>query len=138
MKKKLTHFVSAILAVVFLTVAYGSGSDEKSAEGGSATDSTETVSEEAADVELVSHTAEYDQDMGAFTIFCRVKNNTDKLVSYAEIKATFFDKDGKVVGTGMGNTTNFAGNSEKTIEVIGLDVENAATYEVQIEDVMYE
>ncbi|MDD3005839.1 FxLYD domain-containing protein, partial [Flavobacterium sp.] len=56
----------------------------------------------------------------------------DKLINYVDIKATFYDKDGNIVGTGLGNAANFAGGAEKTIDVIGLDIQNCEKYEVQV------
>ncbi|MDR9399578.1 MAG: FxLYD domain-containing protein, partial [Salibacter sp.] len=69
---------------------------------------------------------------------CRVKNNTDDLATYVELKGTFYDENGKIVGTAMGNATNLASNAEKTIDVLGLDIDNAAKYEIQVNNVMFE
>lgn len=75
--------------------------------------------------------------MKSYTIHCRVRNNTDKLISYVSLNATFYDKSGKIVGTGMGNDLNLAAGKEKTIDVVALSIENADHYDVEIDDVMY-
>jgi len=90
------------------------------------------------DIEIVKHSMTFESMMGAHTIHCRTRNNTDKLVVYMDIKATFYDKDGKIVGTGIGNTANLAGNAEKTIDVMAIGIENADKYEVQVDNVMYQ
>ncbi len=72
------------------------------------------------------------------TVYVRAKNNTNKLCSYCEFNVTYFDANGKIVGTGMGNTTNFAAGSERTIECIALEIEGAAKFEVQQGTVMFD
>lgn len=137
MKKQVQHLLSAILVAGFLFMAFGS-EDEK--ESKSTTVSTETTSTETEstlpDVEILKHTASFEDVMDAYTIHCRVKNNTDELINYVDIKATFYDKQGNIVGTGMGNAANFAAGSEKTIDVMGLDIQNCDTYEVQVDNVL--
>jgi tetratricopeptide (TPR) repeat protein len=86
-------------------------------------------------VEILKYSSDYESTMNSYTITCRVKNNTDKLVSYMDIQATFYDKDGKIVGTGMGNAVNLAAGAEKTIKVLALDIDNADKCEVQIDNI---
>jgi Tfp pilus assembly protein PilF len=86
-------------------------------------------------VEIIKYSSDYESTMNSYTITCRVKNNTDKLVSYMDIQATFYDKDGKIVGTGMGNAVNLAAGAEKTIKVLALDIDNADKCEVQIDNI---
>lgn len=133
MNKKIRHFISAIAVGVFLVFAYGS--DDSS----TGTDTVKTESGESKPaIEILQHSAEYESVMNSYTIHCRVKNNTNKLVSYMDIKATFYDKDGKIVGTGMGNATNLAAGAEKTVDVMALDIDNADKYEVQVDNIMYQ
>lgn len=61
-------------------------------------------------------------------------NNSDVLKSYVQANATFYDKQGTIVGTGMGNTTNLAPHSKRTIDVIGMGVEHSSRYEVELEE----
>ena len=90
------------------------------------------VSETVPDIEILKHDATYEATMDSYTVHCRVKNNTEKLIDYVDLKATFYDKKGNIVGTGIGNAANFAAGAEKTIDVIGLDIQNCDTYEVQV------
>jgi len=111
------------------------GKDEKKEQIKSSSESTTTTSipnKEIPEVEILKHNATFEESMDSYTIHCRVKNNTDKLIDYLDIKATFYDKDGNIVGTGLGNAANFAGGAEKTIDVIGLDIQNCEKYEVQV------
>jgi hypothetical protein len=89
------------------------------------------------DIELLKHNAKWGEYGNSVTIHCRVKNNTNKLASYVEVSVTFFDKDGTVVGTGMGNTTNFAAGKERTIDALAMNIEDAAKYEVDITNVYW-
>jgi tetratricopeptide (TPR) repeat protein len=86
-------------------------------------------------IEILKCSSDYKSTTNSYTITCRVKNNTDKLVSYMDIQATFYDKDGKIVGTGMGNAVNLAAGAEKTIKVLALDIDNADKCEVQIDNI---
>lgn len=79
-----------------------------------------------------------DPSIDVTTIYCRVKNNSNKLVTYLDLKATFFDKNGKIVGTGLGNAANFASGTERTIDVLALQIQGASKYEVVVENVIYE
>ncbi|MRG45898.1 hypothetical protein GFS24_12280 [Chitinophaga sp. SYP-B3965] len=65
------------------------------------------------------------------TIHVTVQNNGSSLEDYVEVKATWYDKDGKVVGTGMGNTTNLASGAKRTIDVLGLSIEKAVKYDIE-------
>lgn len=93
---------------------------------------SQTISETIPDVEILKHDATYEESMDSYTVHCRVKNNTDELIDYVDLKATFYDKKGNIVGTGLGNAANFAAGAEKTIDVIGLDIQNCEKYEVQV------
>jgi len=88
-------------------------------------------------VEILQHSYQYEPSLNYYTIHCRVKNNTSRLVSYLDIKATFYDKGKKIVGTGLGNAANLAAGAEKTVDVMALDVDNADDYEVQIDNIIY-
>lgn len=132
MKKRIQHLISAFVLTGFLFMAFGSDNDKT--ESGKASSSSEpsTNSEKKPDVEILKHDATFEESMDSYTIHCRVRNNTDKLINYVDIKATFYDKDGNIVGTGLGNAANFAAGAEKTIDVMGLDIQNCEKYEVQI------
>lgn len=97
---------------------------------------SQAISETIPDVEILKHNATYEESMDSYTVHCRVKNNTEELIDYIDLKATFYDKDGNIVGTGIGNAANFAAGAEKTIDVLGLDIQNCENYEVQINNTL--
>jgi hypothetical protein len=132
MKKRAQHLLSAFVLTAFLFMAFGSDDDKKETEKSSNLSESGTSSENTPDIEILKHDATFEESMDSYTIHCRVKNNTDKLINYVDIKATFYDKDGNIVGTGLGNAANFAGGAEKTIDVLGLDIQNCEKYEVQV------
>lgn len=133
MKKNYKHLISGLVASVFLLFAFGSMDDPQSDTYSDPT--TAAGAERKPSVEIIKHTAKYEPMMNSYTIHCRVKNNTGRLIDYIDLKATFYDKNGNIVGTGMGNAVNLAGGAEKTIDVFALDIDNADKYEVQIDNV---
>ena len=142
MQNKVTHLLSAFTLAIFIFIAFGTydqNSDSSSSGSGTGTDTeTEQKQNSKPEVEILQHSSEYESSMNSYTVHCRVRNNTNKLVSYIDIKATFYDEQGTIVGTGTGNATNLAAGAEKTIDVMALDVDNADRYEVQINNVMYQ
>jgi hypothetical protein len=98
---------------------------------------TEEVAE-TPELEILQHNSTYEEVTQMHTIHCKVKNNSSDLVSYIDLKATFYDKAGNIVGTGMGNAANLAGGATKTIDVMAIGVENEDRYEVEIDNVMKE
>lgn len=133
MKKRVQHLFSAITISTFLVIAFGSGEDENNK---SLTTDEVIVENSLPDVEILKHNATYEEVMDAYTIHCRVRNNSSELINYLDIKATFYDKKGNIVGTGMGNAANLAGGAEKTIDVMGLDIQNCESYEVAIDNII--
>ena len=135
MKRKVQHLFSALALAGFIFIAFGSGDDEKRKYE---YNSTEVVNSESSkpDVEIIKQSAKYEPTLSSYTIHCRLKNNTNELITYLDLKATFYDKDGNIVGTGMGNAANFAAGAEKTVDVMGLDIQNCENYEVEVETVL--
>jgi hypothetical protein len=142
MKNKVTHVLSALTFAIFIFIAFGTddeNSNSSSGSGGTGTDTeTEQKQNSEPDVEILQHSSEYNSTMNSYTVHCRVRNNTNDLISYLDIKATFYDEQGKIVGTGTGNAANLAAGAEKTIDVMAMGVDNADRYEVQINNVMYQ
>ncbi len=66
------------------------------------------------------------------SIFVLVKNNSGVLQEYVQVNATWYDKDGKLVGKGMGNTTNLADGAKRNIEVHCSDIIGGVKYELEI------
>lgn len=135
MKRKVQHLISALALSGFIFIAFGSGDDEKnSSKFNSTTISDSEISK--PEVEIVKQSAKYDPTFSSYTVHCRLKNNSSTLISYLDLKATFYDKNGNIVGTGIGNAVNFAAGAEKTVDVMGLDIQNCDKYEVEIGTVL--
>ncbi len=96
------------------------------------------VKETKPEVEILKQSLTDAAILNGYTIHCKVRNNTDELINYVDLKATFYDKQGNIIGTGLGNTINFAAGAEKTIDVKGMDIRNCDTYTVQVYNVMKE
>lgn len=87
------------------------------------------------DVQLVKHSS--DTKYGTLYVYARVRNNSKYLARYVEANVTFYDANGTIVGTAMGNCLNVASGAENTITAIGDQVENAERYEVVIADATF-
>jgi len=85
----------------------------------------------ANDIEILKKSEKSD-GYGHRYVYVRVKNNTQHVASYLELTVTYYDKGGNIVGTGMGNTNNIAAKTERTITCLALNIENASTYQVEI------
>ncbi len=135
MKRKVQHLFSALVLAGFIFIAFASEDGKKS---NSSNDSTTIVNtgNSKPDVEILKQTAKYEPTFSSFTIHCRLKNNSSELISYLDLKATFYDKDGNIVGTGTGNAANFAAGAEKTVDVMGIDIQNCETYEIEVGTVL--
>lgn len=135
MKRKIQHLFSALTLAGFIFIAFGSGDDNKKNYKNSST-TISNAENSVPDVEIIKQSAKYDSSFNTYTIHCRLRNNTNELITYLDLKATFYDKDGNIVGTGIGNAVNFAAGSEKTVDIMGLDIQNCNTYEVEIGNIL--
>lgn len=137
MKKTVQHLFSALVFAGFIFIAFGSLDGKKTKRNLNSTSTTISETENSIpDVEILKQSAKYESTLNSYTIHCRLRNNTSELITYLDLKATFYDKDGNIVGTGIGNATNFAAGAEKTVDVMGLDIQNCQTYEVEIGNVI--
>lgn len=119
--------------LIFIGFLSNLGKDDQKENIKTSSESLSSIpTEKIPEVEILKHNATYEESMSSYTIHCRVKNNTEELIDYVDLKATFYDKKGNIVGTGLGNAANFAAGAEKTIDVIGLDIQNCENYEVQV------
>lgn len=94
--------------------------------------------QKAEDVEIVKTSSKYNETLEGYKIFCQVKNNSASLIKFVTVKATFYNDDGKIVGTGVGNATNISSNEESTITILASNVTNASEYDVKVSNVMRE
>lgn len=139
MKRKVQHLFSALALAGFIFIAFGSGDDKKNNyKNNYKSTSTEVANTESSkpEVEIIKQSAKFEPTLSSYTIHCRLKNNTNELITYLDLKATFYDKEGNIVGTGMGNAANFAAGAEKTVDVMGLDIQNCENYEVEVGTVL--
>ena len=135
MKRKVQHLFSALALAGFIFIAFGSIDDKKTKSKDNSGNNFSNVIDtdnSIPDVEILKQSAKYEPTLSSYTIHCRLKNNTSDLITYLDLKATFYDKNGNIVGTGIGNAVNFAAGAEKTVDVMGLDIQNCETYEVEI------
>jgi hypothetical protein len=72
----------------------------------------------------------------ARTIHVKVRNNSDHLISYADLKGVYYDGKNDIVGTGIGNAANIAAGATKTIDIMSTGVEGADRYEVEVGNVL--
>ncbi|GGG33287.1 FxLYD domain-containing protein [Hymenobacter glacieicola] len=92
------------------------------------------AAEEKPDLEILK-TSETANEF-ARTIHVKVRNNTDHLIQYADLKGVYYDKGKNIVGTGMGNAANIAAGATKTIDIMSMGIENADSYEVEMGNVL--
>ena len=88
------------------------------------------------DIELLKVSSK--SSYGSIYVYATVRNNTDKLCSYAQVNVSFYDKGDKVVGTGMGNTTNLAAGATRVVTCIAMEIENSVRYEANVENTMFQ
>jgi hypothetical protein len=97
---------------------------------------TEVAETSKEDVEVVKHNETVNDMMR--TVHVEVKNNTDELLTAGQIKIVYTDKDGGIVGSGMGTILNLASGKTKVVDCIAMGVDGATNYEVQVEPMIYE
>lgn len=86
------------------------------------------------DLEILKHNETVNEY--ARVIHVKVRNNTDHLIQYADLKGVYYNKNKDIVGTGLGNATNIAAGATKTIDIQGLGIDNADSYEIEIGNVL--
>lgn len=105
----------------------GDGGDETTTEG----DGGDETTTSQPDIELVDHTMEYDDTMGA-TVVGTVRNTTDSEMSYMQVQARFFDSEETRVGEGLWNASDVAAGTEVSFETTPAMVDSEpASYEVE-------
>jgi|SRR6185437_16842433 len=93
---------------------------------------TGETSESLPDLQILQKV--YQPSYGAALVHVQVRNNTSSLMSYVQVNITFYDKNNNIVGTGMGNTSNLAGGATRTIDAIGMNIENCDHYDVDLQN----
>lgn len=72
-------------------------------------------------------------DQFAVYVYGEATNNTNSLLSYADFTATFYDADGKILGTGIGNLANLPAHESKTVEIIAVDIQPSRIKEYKVD-----
>jgi hypothetical protein len=89
-------------------------------------------------IRIISQNDTYEEATGTHTVHVEFQNISNKLITYIGMKSIYYDKNGKIVGTGMGNSTNIGSNDTKVLDILGMDIQNAKKYKIQVEDVSFE
>lgn len=121
----------AIVVVGIIVLGLLLPDSDKKTEG-----NTEVAETSKEDIEVVKHNETINDIMR--TVHVEVKNNTDELLSSGQIKIVYTDKDGGIVGTGMGTILNLASGKTKVVDCLAMGVDGATNYEVQVEPMIYE
>lgn len=130
---KVLKWVGIVIVGLILLGLLLPDSDKKS---NSNVESTEVAETSKEDIEVVKHNETIDDIMR--TVHVEVKNNTDELLTTGQIKIVYTDKDGAIVGTGLGTILNLAAGKTKVVDCIAMGVDGATEYEVQVEPMLYE
>lgn len=90
-----------------------------------------------SDIQIVTHNGKRSEYTDAIHVYCTVKNTTDRLASYVGVEIVCYDKNGIVIGTGIGNTANLPAYDTRVIEAIAVDVPRVNTYEVIVSTAIF-
>jgi hypothetical protein len=129
------------LTVIVLAVISSSASGNKDSntqtvtadQSPAATTATATPKTETLTITNSTYTA---QGSGLYKVDGEVKNN-DSSEHSATLKATFYDADGKIMGTASGAVNNIAAGDTKTFTLIGTDkVSGYKTMKVQVDTLL--
>jgi uncharacterized membrane protein YvbJ len=79
-------------------------------------------------------------DQFAVYVYGEVSNNTSSLLTYADFTATFYDSNGKILGTGIGNLANLPAHESKTVQIMALDIEPSriSNYKVDVGNTFFD
>ena len=90
-------------------------------------------------IKIIDRTSSYDEinGMPVYTVHCTIKNISSNPIQSIVLKAVYLDESKRVVGTATGIANNVSSGEVKTIDIIGMDIDNPKSFEVQIEDVMF-
>ncbi|MFD2787958.1 FxLYD domain-containing protein [Hymenobacter rubripertinctus] len=95
---------------------------------------TSAATEDKQDLEILK-TSETNNEFGR-TVHVKVRNNTDRLIQYVDLKSVYYNKNKDIVGTGIGNAMNLAAGATKTIDIMAMGIDGATSYEVEVGNVL--
>lgn len=133
-----TVLTSAVAVVAGLAGCGGSSDDdyqEGSGDGGGDDADTE---EEGGGLELLEDELVVEEtDYGSKEVYIRgvVKNNSDSIQDYVQVKARIYNADGQQLDSYMDNTTDLAGGAEWPFEIMVMeDPEEVDDYDISVSD----
>ena len=130
---KALNWIAIVVVGLFIIGLLLPDSDKKQVKETETTEITETSKD---DIEVLKF-SETSADRTS-TVHVEVKNNTNDLLTAGQIKVIYEDKDGNIVGTGLGTILNLAAGKTKVVDCLAMDVEGAATYSVEVTPLTYE
>ena len=130
---KALKWIAIVVVGLFIIGLLLPDSDKKQVKETKTTETTETSKD---DIEVVKF-SETAVDRTS-TVHVEVKNNTDNLLTAGQIKVIYEDKQGNIVGTGLGTILNLASGKTKVVDCLAMDVDGAATYSVEVTPLTYE
>ncbi len=118
-----------IIIVLLIGMASSGGSDNTDQGTGNKNNGTPAASDKVKtpDLEVIEHTTE--SDSFSTYIVGKVKNNTDKQFSYAQVEINLYDAEGAQVGSTIDNTNNLEPGG--TWKFKAITTEEFATYKIK-------
>jgi hypothetical protein len=130
--KKFFKILGIIAAVIIVISIIGGLMDKGDSKTGSTAGNTE-AKEEAAPAKPKIEILSFSQKMDEFAshVYAEVKNNSTKKAAYIDFKVYYYDENGGIVGSGIGNMTTRA-RTNKNSECLSMDnLDNAKKYKVK-------
>lgn len=124
------------LFVLVIILAAVSMNDKTPDSNSSTTQTTEQQSTETSIEKITISNTKYTYTGAFHQIIGEAKNN-DNVKHSMSIKATFYDADGKIMGTATGFLNDVAPGETKTFNLLGSeDVKGHATFKVQVDSLL--
>jgi hypothetical protein len=77
-------------------------------------------------------------ETGLYKVHFTIKNNSNKLLQTATIKALFYDASKKLVGTAPGVVLNLPAGESKVVDCLGMSITGATEVNAQIDSFLFE
>lgn len=122
---KTSHIILFSIIVVCFIATIGCVESPEYSEGGSST----AVQSET--IEILEHGFEYGE-YGNLYVVGKAKNTGSKSLSYAEVRAKFYDDSGALLGTSFDNINDLGPGETWNFKIIYLDMnpEEVASYKI--------
>jgi PBP1b-binding outer membrane lipoprotein LpoB len=128
--------IAGIVFVVLLLIGYFSSKDDAKTSTDTST-KTEISTPAKPAIEIISQNF-INSEIGP-KVVTEIKNNTNKAVTYIDLKSVFYDANNTIIGTGFGNATDIPAGQTKTIDILTMDnISAGKRFKVEIGNVMYE